>query len=51
MIKILIGKITDSVVVTLKNLARLQTGNIQHYILYAFLFLLFLLILLLFKMV
>ncbi len=32
--------------VALKKIARLQTGNIQHYILYAFIFILILFILL-----
>jgi len=34
-------KIIDFIAIILKNLARLQTGLIQHYILYAFIFILF----------
>lgn len=35
-----LNKTMDFTMVVLKNIARLQTGNIQHYILYAFLFIL-----------
>ena len=49
--KLSIKTITDFIVITLKKIARLQTGNIQHYILYAFLFFLVLLLLLIFKIV
>jgi formate hydrogenlyase subunit 3/multisubunit Na+/H+ antiporter MnhD subunit len=35
-----LGKITDYSMLALKKIARLQTGNIQHYILYAFIFML-----------
>jgi hydrogenase-4 component B len=40
------GKITGWAMMALKKIARLQTGNIQHYILYAFIFILTLFILL-----
>jgi hypothetical protein len=39
-------KITDYSMLALKKIARLQTGNIQHYILYAFIFMLIIFILL-----
>ncbi|MCX6304023.1 MAG: proton-conducting transporter membrane subunit [Bacteroidetes bacterium] len=39
-------KITDYSMLALKKIARLQTGNIQHYILYAFVFMLIIFILL-----
>jgi hypothetical protein len=35
-----LNKIMDISMLVLKKLARLQTGNVQHYILYAFLFIL-----------
>jgi hydrogenase-4 component B len=35
-----LGKMLDLSMLVLKKLARLQTGNIQHYILYAFIFIL-----------
>jgi formate hydrogenlyase subunit 3/multisubunit Na+/H+ antiporter MnhD subunit len=41
-----LGKITDYSMLGLKKIARLQTGNIQHYILYAFIFMLVLFVLL-----
>jgi hypothetical protein len=41
-----LGKITDYSMLALKKIARLQTGNIQHYILYAFIFMLVLFVLL-----
>lgn len=43
---LLMGKITGWAMMALKKIARLQTGNIQHYILYAFIFILVLFILL-----
>ncbi|MFZ4520575.1 MAG: proton-conducting transporter membrane subunit [Bacteroidales bacterium] len=42
----LFSKITDYSMLALKKIARLQTGNIQHYILYAFVFMLTIFILL-----
>jgi hypothetical protein len=41
-----IGRITDFSMLALKKIARLQTGNIQHYILYAFVFMLIIFVLL-----
>ena len=41
-----LNKITDYSMLALKKIARLQTGNIQHYILYAFIFMLILFVLL-----
>jgi formate hydrogenlyase subunit 3/multisubunit Na+/H+ antiporter MnhD subunit len=41
-----LSKITDYSMLALKRIARLQTGNIQHYILYAFVFMLIIFILL-----
>ena len=41
-----IGRITDYSMLALKKIARLQTGNIQHYILYAFIFMLIIFVLL-----
>jgi hypothetical protein len=41
-----LGKITGFSMLVLKRIARLQTGNIQHYILYAFVFILLIFILL-----
>ncbi len=40
------NKITDRSMLALKNIARLQTGNIQHYILYAFIFIMIIFVLL-----
>jgi hydrogenase-4 component B len=36
--RVLLAWLTDFSILTLKRIARLQTGNIQHYILYAFIF-------------
>ena len=44
--RVLLGRITDFSMLALKRIARLQTGNIQHYILYAFVFMLIIFILL-----
>ncbi len=44
-----INKIVDFSMLALKKIARLQTGNIQHYILYAFIFMLIIFILLYMK--
>jgi formate hydrogenlyase subunit 3/multisubunit Na+/H+ antiporter MnhD subunit len=41
-----INKIIDFIMLILKKIARLQTGNIQHYILYAFIFILVIFLLL-----
>ncbi len=41
-----LSKITDYSMLALKRIARLQTGNIQHYILYAFIFMLVIFVLL-----
>jgi NADH:ubiquinone oxidoreductase subunit 5 (subunit L)/multisubunit Na+/H+ antiporter MnhA subunit len=41
-----INKIIDFIMLVLKKIARLQTGNIQHYILYAFIFILVIFLLL-----
>jgi len=41
-----INRITDFSMLVLKKIARLQTGNIQHYILYAFIFILIIFVLL-----
>jgi hydrogenase-4 component B len=46
-----IGKVMDLSMHVLKTLARLQTGNIQHYILYAFIFMLIIFVLLYLKIV
>lgn len=43
---IITGRITGFFMIALKKIARLQTGNIQHYILYAFIFILIIFILL-----
>ncbi len=43
-------KILDYAMLALKNIARLQTGNIQHYILYAFVFMLLIFTLLYMKL-
>ncbi|MEI7661051.1 MAG: proton-conducting transporter membrane subunit [Bacteroidota bacterium] len=43
------GKILDFSMLALKKIARLQTGNIQHYILYAFVFMLLIFVLLFMK--
>jgi hydrogenase-4 component B len=45
----LIGKPIDAMLGLFKNIAFMQTGQIQHYILYAFLFMLVILLLTLFK--
>jgi len=50
-IKGVVGRLTDLSMTALKKLARLQTGNIQHYILYAFLFILGVFILLYLKLI
>jgi formate hydrogenlyase subunit 3/multisubunit Na+/H+ antiporter MnhD subunit len=44
-----LGRLNDAGMTLLKRLARLQTGNIRHYILYAFLFILIILTLLYLK--
>lgn len=44
--KSILNKITDYSMLVLKKIARLQTGNIQHYILYAFIFILVIFVLL-----
>jgi len=44
-----INKVIDFCMLILKKLARLQTGNIQHYILYAFIFMLIIFLLLYLK--
>ncbi|MCK9219576.1 MAG: hypothetical protein M0P47_05960 [Bacteroidales bacterium] len=41
-----LNKIIDLIMILLKKIARLQTGNIQHYILYAFVFILIIFVLL-----
>ena len=41
-----LNKVTDYSMLALKKIARLQTGNIQHYILYAFIFMLIIFVLL-----
>ena len=46
-----INKIIDFCMMILKKLARLQTGSVQHYILYAFLFILVILVLLFMKII
>lgn len=48
-VKVVILKITDFSMLVLKKIARLQTGNIQHYILYAFIFILIIFLLLYLK--
>jgi len=45
-VKVLLLKITGFSMLVLKKIARLQTGNIQHYILYAFMFILIIFLLL-----
>ena len=45
-----IKKVIDFCMLILKKLARLQTGNIQHYILYAFIFMLIIFLLLYLKL-
>ena len=47
---LLLKRILDFIMLILKKLARLQTGNIQHYILYAFLFILVIFFLLYLKL-
>jgi hydrogenase-4 component B len=44
-----LNRLIDFLMLVLKKLARLQTGNIQHYILYAFIFMILIFILLTFK--
>ena len=44
------GKITGYPMLALKKIARLQTGHIQHYILYAFIFMLIIFVLLYLKL-
>ena len=44
-----LNRLSDLSMLALKKLARLQTGNIQHYILYAFLFILVVFVLLYLK--
>ena len=44
-----LNKVLDFSMLVLKKLARLQTGNIQHYILYAFIFMLIIFFLLYLK--
>ncbi len=46
-----LGKLTDLSWLVLKTLARLQTGNIRHYILYAFIFILVIFVLLYLKLI
>jgi len=46
-----IGKLTDLSWYVLKKLARLQTGNIRHYVLYAFIFILLIFALLYLKLI
>ena len=46
-----LNRLVDFMMLILKKLARLQTGNIQHYILYAFLFIILIFILLYLKIV
>ena len=46
MFRSVLNKITGFSMLALKKIARLQTGNIQHYILYAFIFMLILFVLL-----
>jgi len=44
-----LNKLVDFMMLILKKLARLQTGNIQHYILYAFIFMILIFVLLYLK--
>jgi len=46
-----LNRLVDFLMLVLKKLARLQTGNIQHYILYAFIFMILIFILLYLKIV
>jgi hydrogenase-4 component B len=46
-----INKCVDFSMLVLKRLARLQTGNIQHYVLYAFIFILSIMVLLFLKLI
>ncbi len=46
-----LGKLTDLSWLVLKKLARLQTGNIRHYVLYAFIFILLIFVLLYLKLI
>jgi len=46
-----LGKLTDLSWLVLKKLARLQTGNIRHYVLYAFIFILLIFALLYLKLI
>ncbi|MCX6280719.1 MAG: proton-conducting transporter membrane subunit [Bacteroidetes bacterium] len=47
----ILNKLTDFTMLVLKKLARLQTGNIRHYILYAFIFILLIFALLYLKII
>jgi formate hydrogenlyase subunit 3/multisubunit Na+/H+ antiporter MnhD subunit len=47
----LLNRLVDFLMLVLKKLARLQTGNIQHYILYAFIFMILIFVLLYLKIV
>ena len=49
--RLAIGRAADWSALALKRLARLQTGYIQHYVLYAFLFMLAIFILMTFKLI
>jgi len=44
-----LNRLVDFLMLILKKLARLQTGNIQHYILYAFIFMILIFVLLYLK--
>jgi hypothetical protein len=44
-----LNRLIDFLMLVLKKLARLQTGNIQHYILYAFIFMILIFVLLYLK--
>jgi len=46
-----LNKVTGFIMLVLKKLARLQTGNIRHYILYAFIFILLIFVLLYLKLI
>jgi hydrogenase-4 component B len=46
-----LNRLVDFLMLILKKLARLQTGNIQHYILYAFIFMILIFVLLYLKIV
>ncbi|MCX6288082.1 MAG: proton-conducting transporter membrane subunit [Bacteroidetes bacterium] len=46
-----LNKATDFTMLVLKKLARLQTGNIRHYVLYAFIFILVIFVLLYLKLI